>query len=302
MGKIFSPGKLMLTSEYFVLDGAPALAVPTRPGQELFFEEIQDGRSLVFWEALHQGKSWLRAVIDYREWAIVEANLPDAAQFILNTLRNVAILSPGKFKLDSTYYLQTNLQFPPDFGLGSSSTLMNNLAEWAQIDPYTLNDLSLGGSGYDIAVAKEKSAVVFQIKNQERTVEKVTFNPEFKDELIFVHLNQKQDSREGIKMYRAKEKPTVLIEKFSEITQKVLQTHSLEEFSELMMLHEGLVSEFLGIPTAKELLFQDYPFFIKSLGAWGGDFVMTRKSEDYKDYFREKKFKTVLNWDELIYT
>lgn len=37
MGSIFSPGKLLLTSEYFVLDGALALAVPTIPGQEFFF-------------------------------------------------------------------------------------------------------------------------------------------------------------------------------------------------------------------------------------------------------------------------
>jgi hypothetical protein len=39
MGAIFSPGKLMLTSEYFAIDGALVLAVPTRLGQEFFFEE-----------------------------------------------------------------------------------------------------------------------------------------------------------------------------------------------------------------------------------------------------------------------
>ncbi len=40
---------------------------------------------------------------------------------------------------------------------------MNNLAEWANIDPFHLNTISLGGSGYDIAVAKAKSALLFQI-------------------------------------------------------------------------------------------------------------------------------------------
>ena len=36
---IFSPGKLLITSEYFVLDGALALAVPTRLGQDFYSEE-----------------------------------------------------------------------------------------------------------------------------------------------------------------------------------------------------------------------------------------------------------------------
>ena len=40
MSTIFSPGKLLLTSEYVVLDGALALAVPTKWGQEFFFDEI----------------------------------------------------------------------------------------------------------------------------------------------------------------------------------------------------------------------------------------------------------------------
>jgi len=38
MSRIFSPGKLMLTSEYFALDGTLVLAVPTKLGQEFFFQ------------------------------------------------------------------------------------------------------------------------------------------------------------------------------------------------------------------------------------------------------------------------
>ena len=53
MSPIFSPGKLLLTSEYVVLDGALALAVPTKWGQEFFFDEINDDKSTIFWEAYH---------------------------------------------------------------------------------------------------------------------------------------------------------------------------------------------------------------------------------------------------------
>ena len=154
-GTLFSPGKLLLTSEYVVLDGALALAVPTKWGQEFFFEETQDGFSTVFWEAYHQDILWLKAEINYKTWEITSSNLPQAAAFILKVLQNVQKLSGDKFRSASSYHLKTNLQFPADYGLGSSSTLMNNLAEWAGIDAFKLNELSLGGSGYDIAVAKE---------------------------------------------------------------------------------------------------------------------------------------------------
>ena len=145
MGEIYSPGKLMLTSEYFAVDGALVLAVPTKLGQEFFFEEKQDSESHIFWEAYHQNKLWLKAIINYKSWEVLETNLPSSAEFILKTLKNVQSLSGTKFQATDSYCLKTNLQFPPDYGLGSSSTLMNNLAEWAEIDPFQLNEISLGG-------------------------------------------------------------------------------------------------------------------------------------------------------------
>jgi mevalonate kinase len=299
MGEIFSPGKLMLTSEYFAMDGALVLAVPTRLGQEFSFKEVQDGKSLVFWEAYHQNKLWLKAVIDYRSWQIVETNIPISAEFILKTLKNVQFLSQTKFKNNFTYHLTTNLQFPADYGLGSSSTLMNNLAVWAEIDPFYLNTISLGGSGYDIAVAKEKSAVLYQNK-PEIKYEKVNFNPPFKNELIFIHLNQKQNSREGINLYRSKNKSQKLVDEFSDLTRKILLCNELENFSKLMLIHEQKISNFLEIPTVKARFFADCPVFVKSLGAWGGDFVMSSKFDGFKEYFWGKDFNTIFEWQDLI--
>ena len=289
----------MLTSEYFAIDGALVLAVPTKLGQEFFFEEKEDGKSLIHWEAYHQNKFWLKAVIDYKNWQILETNIPSSAEFIVKTLKNVQQLSITKFKTDLTYHLRTNLQFPADYGLGSSSTLMNNLAEWAEIDPFHLNTISLGGSGYDIAVAKEKSAVLFQSK-PEIKYEKVDFNPSFKNELIFIHLNQKQDSREGINFYKSKKKSPELVDEFSDITKKIMLCSELENFSELMMIHEHKIADFLEISTVKEKLFSDCPSFVKSLGAWGGDFVMSAKFGDYKNYFWEKGFPIVFEWENII--
>ncbi|MCU7617866.1 GYDIA family GHMP kinase [Chryseobacterium sp. PBS4-4] len=299
MGEIYSPGKLMLTSEYFAVDGALVLAVPTKLGQEFFFEEIHDGKSIIFWEAYHQNKLWLKAVIDYKNWQILETNITSSAEFILKTLKNVQSLSEIQFKGSQTYHLKTNLQFPSDYGLGSSSTLMNNLAEWSDIDPFHLNSISLGGSGYDIAVANAKSAVLFQNKPEIR-FEKVNFNPKFKNELIFIHLNQKQDSREGINLYKSKTKSQNLVNEFSDLTRNILLCDELDNFSDLMTIHEQRISYFIEIPTVKSIFFADCAKFVKSLGAWGGDFVMSAKFEGYEDYFWGKGFSTVFEWNDLI--
>ena len=300
MSRIFSPGKLMLTSEYFAVDGALVLAVPTKPGQEFFYEEIQNGKSLIFWQAFHQNKLWLSVTIDYSDWRILETNLPNSAEFILKVLRNIQQLSTSRFRGNSTYHLRTNLQFPPDFGLGSSSTLMTNLAEWATIDAFNLNDISLGGSGYDVAVAKEKSAVLYQNENGKRSVEKVDFSPMFKDELILIHLNQKQDTREGIHFYKSKPKSAELISEFSELTRKIFESKDLENFSHLMEIHERKVADFLQIKTVKEKYFEEAPVFVKSMGAWGGDFVLSRQFPGYKAWFSERGFYRIFSWYDLI--
>ena len=254
---------------------------------------------MIFWEAYHQNQLWLKTTIDYKNWKIIETNDFKASEFILKTLKNVQNLSEIKLKNDTSYHIKTNLQFPSDFGLGSSSTLMNNLAEWANIDPFILNEISLGGSGYDVAVAKEKSAVLYS-RFPERIYEAIDFQPNFKDELIFIHLNQKQDTREGISHYRSKPTSTELINDYSALTKKIVNSQNLEEFSELMTIHEQKLSDFLETPTVKEKYFQDCPSFVKSLGAWGGDFVLASKFGDYQDYFKQRGFSKIFSWKYLI--
>lgn len=298
--KLFSPGKLLLTSEYVVLDGALALAVPTKLGQECLFFEQNDQKSLVYWKAYHEGKIWLEAIIDYKNLSIVASNLPEPAKFVLKLISKVKELSETVFAKSTSYTIETYLQFPSNFGLGSSSTLMNNIAEWAGIDSYLLNDEVLGGSGYDIAVAKYQKPLLFHIENKVRKADTINFDPTFKEELIFIHLNQKQDSREGIRLYRGKTKTQKQIHFFSEITRQVVETQSLEEFSRLMTLHENRLSNLIELPTVKQKFFADAPVFFKSLGAWGGDFVMSQRFEGYENYLKNKGFSTFFSYVDLI--
>ena len=39
----YSNGKLLLTGEYLVIDGAKALAIPTQKGQSLSVKETEEG-------------------------------------------------------------------------------------------------------------------------------------------------------------------------------------------------------------------------------------------------------------------
>ena len=300
MNYFFSHGKLLLTSEYMILDGALALAIPTQFGQKLTIQEIEDAQSLIIWESLCQNQLWVKTKINYKNWKILESNLTDSALFIMNIIKEIQKLSSDKFKKNTSYLIKSNLQFPQNFGLGSSSTLLTNLAKWAKINPFELNENILGGSGYDIAVAQNSSAILYQVKDKIRHIENINFSPKFKNELLFIHLNQKQNSREGIKLYHSKNKSQQLIQEFSEITKSIVQCNDINSFSELINLHEKKLSQFLGLKTAKEIYFSDCPVFIKSLGAWGGDFVMSKKFDGYQKYFTQKGFKNVFTWQNLI--
>lgn len=299
-GRLFSPGKLLLTSEYAVLDGALALAVPTRLGQDFFYTEGINGRSRLMWEALHQGQPWLMAEIDYHNWEVIKTNLPDAAAFVVKVLQNVQQLSSAKFQGDTDYCLTTNLQFPADYGLGSSSTLMANLAAWAGVDAFQLNDMSLGGSGYDVAVAQHGTSILFTNIRGERACEIIDYHPPFIDELVLVHLNQKQNSREGIALYRSKRCSGQLIVALTELTNEVLLSQNISTFSALMTEHEKLLSDFIGLEPVRTKIFPGCPVFVKSLGAWGGDFVLTCKFEGYETYFSDIGYTTVLNYSDIV--
>ena len=53
-------GKLLITGEYLVLDGALALALPVSLGQSLEFTYSEEARDTLVWKSLNnQGKEWV---------------------------------------------------------------------------------------------------------------------------------------------------------------------------------------------------------------------------------------------------
>ncbi len=298
----YSNGKLLLTGEYVVLDGAKAFALPTKFGQNLIIEETEG--QIIHWKSVDSdGSIWFEDTIPFL--SIVRNERFDDAKNIKNTLIEIlheAYLMNADFITSSKgYTIRTELTFPKFWGLGTSSTLINNIAQWLEIDAFELLKRSFGGSGYDIACAQNNSPILYQLINEKPVVNKVNFKPDFTDKIFFVYLNKKQNSKSAIASYYGQHGNFQnALETINSITKRVIEAITLKEFALALQNHEIELSNILELPTVKEALFPDFDGMIKSLGAWGGDFVMCISKENPADYFKAKGFETVIPYGKMI--
>lgn len=303
--KYYSNGKLLLTGEYAVLDGALSLALPTTYGQSLSVTQI-DPQKLVWRSRDENGNIWFEHTFDNNLLSTkIENGNFKGSDPISHTLYKILAaaknLNPEFLNGTKGVEVDTQLDFPRDWGLGSSSTLINNIAQWAQVDAYRLLWNTLGGSGYDIACAQHNTPILYRLANGRPHIKAIHFDPEFKSHLFFVHLNKKQNSREGISNYREQKfDKTELIAEASAITKEMISCTQLPQFEALIAAHENLLAKTLNLPTVRERLFPDYPGKVKSLGAWGGDFILATGNDDAPDYFFAKGFKTVIPFVNMI--
>jgi hypothetical protein len=79
-----------------------------------------------------------------------------------------------------------------------------------------------------------------------------------------------------------------------------LNATTIQSFATAIQKHEVQMSIILETHTIKESLFPDFNGVIKSLGAWGGDFVMAIATENPTDYFVSKGYKTIVPYNEMI--
>ncbi len=308
MKQFYSNGKLLLAGEYFVLDGAKSLAVPTTCGQDLTAEPIKE--SQLIWQSFtNTGACWLEVIFDLPRLRLVsadfEATKDGGNDTLAENLRTILIetqkLNPAFLSLKNGFLVKTNLTFPKNWGLGTSSTLINNIANWANVNPYQLLENTFGGSGYDIACAQNNTPILYTRNGINPLVEKVAFNPNFKNQLYFVYLNKKQNSRAGIKRYRAlKGTLTSEVQQISILSELFLTGDNLKDFEKLMLEHEQLVSRIIQLQPIQKELFSDYFGQTKSLGAWGGDFILATGNDDTPSYFKQKGFETVIPYQDLI--
>lgn len=297
-----SNGKLLLTGEYVVLDGSLSLAVPTSYGQSLLVEEIDEPK--LVWTSLDEkGMVWFENVLEFKKGKILNPlqNNDNYTKRLIQILNAAIQLKPDFINQLTGNKIITKLDFPRNWGLGSSSTLINNIANWVKVDAHNLLEKTFGGSGYDIAAAQNDQPILYSILNNKAVSKKVKLNWTFTNQLFFIYLNKKQNSREGIAQYRSQILNTPnIVNKISELTTKFIKCKTLLEFESLIQQHENLISSVIKLKTIKELLFKDYPGAIKSLGAWGGDFVLVTGEKSKMEYFRNKGFETIIPFNKMI--
>jgi mevalonate kinase len=299
-----SNGKILLTSEYVVLDGVDCIALPTKLGQTLSVTE--NNSKCINWTSYdYNNNIWFKDkyTISSKNKIEYSSKKNNISETLLKILKALVKLNSGKINNKIGYDFVSKLSFSKDWGLGTSSTLINNLANWAKVDSYELLKLTFGGSGYDIACAGAENPIHFNNYNNKISISNSKFDPIYKESIFFIYLGNKQNSRDGIKDYKSKKNKLTqdIIEQFKSINEKIVKTDELKEFEQCLTMHELLISKLIDIEPIKDRLFKDYDQgVVKSLGAWGGDFVLVTGSKTAMNYFLNKGYKTIFEYSKLI--
>lgn len=301
-GTYYAHGKLLLTGEYFVLDGALAIGLPTKPGQWLHWKQASSQQGQCHWRSYDaDGSVWFEGYYDLQTFRFLQGSAEDIGKTLEHILQSLRVLNPEFLYNAEGIEVETRLEFPRLWGLGSSSTLLSNLASWAQVNPFELLAKTFGGSGYDLAAASASGPFWFQ---ENEPVAVCPFEPPFADKLYFVYLGQKQNSRAGISQYRSAGTPAEEnIEAISDISRGLPECTDLTAFMASLLEHEQLVAKTIGMERIQTQRFPDFPGLVKSLGAWGGDFVLAcsdRNASEVQAYFNEKGCKVFFRYLDLI--
>ncbi len=305
-----SNGKLMITGEYLVLAGARALAMPVRYGQTLEVSPAAESTG-IHWKSLVKDKPWLDVIFRGKSLEPVTQTLDDAdhasVRFVQRTLCAAKKINPGFLSEQKAWKAKACLEFDRSWGLGSSSSLLSNIAYWAATDPYELFFELSKGSGYDMACARSQTPIIYTFTgyHNKPLVQQVDFSPEFHKQLFFIYSGQKQDSAKSIANFNALKIPKIFTESISGITDHIIDTHDLHDFIQLLLLHESVTAKATGLKPIQEQHYQDFPGVVKSLGAWGGDFLLATAEmppDDIKSYFKEKNAHVIIPFREMQMT
>ena len=296
--EVYSNGKVLLTGEYVILDGALSLAAPTKFGQHLKYQENLS--NLINWKSINfDGNIWFECLIKSDTLKVKSTSSQKISNTLVEIINFIREYNPSFLKKCGSD-ISTNLTFEKNLGLGSSSTLISNLSKISGVNPYTINNKIFKGSGYDIACAESISPILYKLDKDQKIINEVSFKPSFNEHIYFVYLNKKQNSISEIKKYNKNKASNSIINEISDITSEILVCNSIDRFNKLIEAHELIISKLISKQTIKDVLFKDFDGSIKSLGAWGGDMIMVTSQIDPSKYFIEKGYSTIFKFKELL--
>ncbi len=299
----YSRGKLLITGEYLVMNGAEALAVPVNFGQTLVVKPLSK-QSFMSWKTYVLGQIWQETTFKTPDLEIDSTSNDAASLFLQALLKNAKTLNP-LLDFRQSYELVSDLDFDIEWGLGSSSSLISNVAYWAKVDPFQLRSLVAKGSGYDVACARAYTPILYRLIDGVPVIREVAYKPPFSKHLFFVYLGHKQHTAKVVNTFLAQtHNYNNVVSQINSITHKTLDCKDILEFGELMNEHEQIIAGILNQVPIKKRFFEGFKGEIKSLGAWGGDFVMVLWPEErnmLENYMKERGFSVILSYDEMVY-
>jgi mevalonate kinase len=304
MNELQARGKLLISAEYMVLHGSLALVLPLKKKQIL--KKIRsENRNSITWSAYRETDLWFRAEFRPSTLEVVTASNAEMAERLRMLLRTCVELNPSFHRELLIWDVETRLDFSPEWGFGSSSTLTALMAEWAGVNALDLHFMISEGSGYDVACAVADRAIVYSLQDKEPRYEPVLFHPPFADQLYFVWLGSKQPTALHLREMAGRLNPgKELIRSFSMLTRGMLGSKELDDFRNYMEEHEAKLSELTGLERVSLTRFPGLQGSVKSLGAWGGDFVMIasdQQTDALYNYLDKLGFSCRFRYKELIH-
>ena len=296
----------MITGEYLVLAGAKALAMPVRYGQRLTVSSSPAQHIVINWRSYVKEKLWLEA--SFQGSQLDYQTDKTSGEQHKNRLRQVLLaakaLNPGFLSENHEWDVRSDIEFDLQWGLGSSSTLISNIAAWAGVDPYELHFKVSEGSAYDIACARSNQALLYTFmgKQKQPEIQYITFHPVFSSQLYFVYSGKKQSSDESIRSFYKEHASSSDVDAISALSEQMAATTSLLDFIELMDEHERITAKYTALEAVKKTHFPDFPGSVKSLGAWGGDFLLAASPvapEKIIAYFRNKGLTNIISFNDM---
>ena len=289
----------MLCGEYAVLCGALAIAFPTK-FRQCMEVEYREGSGNVHWQSYDfEGFQWLRCSFHPNDDCSTHP-LKNVLNPIMAMLRYVQQQKPDAMPADQDITFRVKASFRKEWGLGSSSALIANIARWSGVDPWELMQLSFPGSGYDVAVAFHGKALMYKIDSGHRNIRFLDYVPAWLDDFRVVFTGKKVNSRDSVNENRSMfHKLEPHVEELDRIAMGLLTADSCQEACALLQRYESILSRELEMePGAR--LFPAYTGTIKSLGAWGGDAILV----EYRPGEFEEVFQNLIsfNFDDIIQT
>ncbi len=305
-----SQGKLMISGEYLVLAGALALAIPVRYSQSLTVTTEQAPAPMITWIAMEKDTRWFSTrlyLTNGTENSFTSDDDSPLTKNLISILAKAREMNPAFLEGQHHRKVITNLDFDRSWGLGSSSTLISNIAWWAKVDPYALLFQTMGGSGYDIACARSNSPLLYQYQgiDQHPVVTPVHFNPPFANQLFFVYTGRKQSSAKSLSGFDPSAVDKDMVTAISDISVALTRTNSLDEFQKLLVMHEQFIGRIIEKELVQQACFSDFEGVVKSMGAWGGDFLLVASGmapSQVKTYFNDRGHHIIIPFSEMILT